>query len=98
MFGCLFVKHKWQDTDIDTLCDGWNKICPDISCHYSVKELWQDQLVGLSAKERAEMEASLRENGYVEKEKVNWKIYKTAKDDFFYYNVIAKEIRDAITR
>lgn len=94
----LYDGFMLRGTDIDTLCDGWNKICPDISYHYSVKELWQDQLVGLSEKERAEMEVSLRENGYVEKEKVNWKIYKTAKDDFFYYNVIAKEIRDAITR
>lgn len=92
----LYNGFMLRGTDISTLSDGWRRICPDINYHYNVEELWQDQLVGLTGDEKAEFEALLREKGYEEKEFPNLKIYRTANDDFFHYNIIAKQIRDFI--
>lgn len=77
--------------------------------HYNKDELWKDLLFEgtspiteeekkyLIKKEYMPEDKDSLQNDNLEKEYGLFeRKYKTAKDDFFYYNLIAKEIRDAI--
>lgn len=96
-----------RTTKEDELEVEWSRICRDIHYHYNKDELWKDQLVSLTSEElmqyQAQMPMLAHEAGEVGEanEVINEKtlgkyIYRTASDDFFHFNLIAKEIRDAV--
>lgn len=80
--------------DKDELAKGWHGIFPDVQYHYSVKELWQDQLVPRRGEQALSNE--VEDNGGAPDD--NATSFRTASDDFFYFNLAAKEIRYAVVQ
>lgn len=77
----------------------WNEICLDYQYHYNIDELWKDNLISsgnrMFAQEIQQIQKMNAETGAGEKQ-IDAVIYQTATEDFFQYNLIAKEIRDQI--
>lgn len=88
-----FALHSKKTEELERK---WHEICPDYQYHYNIDELWKNNLISsgkrMSAQEIQQMNG---ENGAEEKQ-IDAVIYKTATEDFFRYNLIAKEIRDQI--
>lgn len=90
-----------RDTTEAELSAKWHRICPNINYHYNKKELWEDQLVPLLGTEKDALDLSLiaaenEANSALGEQAINGFVYKTASDDFFHFNLFAKEIRDAV--
>ena len=76
-------------TDFAKLSQAWSRITNnDIEYHYGVKELWDSQL--------GEPPTEIEINNNDEESADLLGYYRTATDDFFHFNLIAKEIRDAV--
>lgn len=80
---------KCHSTEVNELAAQWREICPNINYRYDKKDYCDNQLIPLLFDENVTLEEKLEENNIAG-------IYKTAQDDFFYYNLVAKEIRDKI--
>lgn len=93
--GKLIRGFRIKTTDTDTMGKEWNRICPNIIYAYDVKALWQNLFV---PREKGTEDAGKMVEGeeITEEEGAIPCVYKTADDNFFYYNVLAKEIRDAV--
>lgn len=82
--------------EVAVLEEKWHEICPNYRYHYDKNELWENNLISsgkqLSTQDIQQMNMKI---GTEEKLLDAW-LYKTATEDFFRYNLIAKEIRDQI--
>lgn len=86
------------EDNVRKLEERWHMYFPEYEYWYDKDSLWKDALIPIKAPEESETDCKEEyiSPGVVPTEKTFGKTYKTATDDFFHYNVIAKEIRDYI--
>lgn len=98
-----FNTHELNET---TLANHWNSIT-GYNYFYSKEDLWDKLLIDSQYTLTEEEIDSTIKKEYTQKDseqivfeydklRAFEKRYKTAKDDFFYYNLLAKETRDAV--
>lgn len=87
-----------SEDNVEKLEARWHMYFPEYQYSYNKESLWQDALIpiGENGNDEIQSDNQMPNPGEVPTEKVFGKTYKTATDDFFHYNVIAKEIRDVI--
>lgn len=84
----------FEMTDISKLSAAWHKMCAGITYSYDKADYGDKLLHGFLGEEPApNVDTSDSENLEAAPALL---FYKYADDDFFYYNVLAKEIRDAV--
>lgn len=96
----LLPGFRTEGVDFKTLEKAWKKATSNrIEYTYSAKKLWQDQLIDpILMEENAITEEALRKLDEDETIQNILGYYRTADDDFFHFNLIAKEIRDAVIK
>ena len=102
-------KEQWDDvskkleygfeqvgSSFDELAHAWRFITNHkINYEYSKDDLWKNQLKSsILCEDDAPLTAEEGENDEDERNVLG--LYDTASDDFFHFNLIAKEIRDAV--
>lgn len=88
-----FALHSKEVAELETK---WHEICPDYPYHYNIDELWKDNLISTGKQMSAQEVRQMNEGIGAEQKQMDALIYQTATEDFFRYNLIAKEIRDQI--
>lgn len=92
----LLIGFRTEGTNFTKLKKAWRVATGNtLTFSYDKDDLWKKQLVPVLLKEN-EIPDAIEENGLIEDLQFDPGIYKTASDDFFHFNLIAKEIRDAV--
>lgn len=88
-----FALHSKEVAELETK---WHEICPDYPYHYNIDELWKNNLISSGKQMSAQEVRQMNEGTGADQKQIDALIYQTATEDFFRYNLIAKEIRDQI--
>lgn len=92
----LIKGFAFHSKNVEELEELWHTICPEYQYHYRKEELWEKNLIYSGRKMTPGQIEEAKQANSTDGREGNALIYKTAKEDFFRYNLIAKEIRDQI--
>lgn len=95
----LINGFAFKEKSISDLVSRWTDVYKGCRYHYNKNDLWENTLIkekGVVYEVQEASETLTRNGEAMDKNELSVLIYKSAKDEFFYYNLIAKEIREKI--